>query len=325
MSSDIYLKIKNNSAQPQNIVLFDVVGVNAGQNAIGQNTKYQWDITDILQNAILYNQTALVLLAADINTGIYQALTYVNPDGVFNNVAQVVTGLNSFNIGVFSNNGNIVTGYCSSFILSSLNLCILTTAVAAPEATTDVNGTLIYDPGYTDGLIGNFTRISLLNAFWINNPANLINGPFNRAAITSPLAPVTVKTMSLIAQLQTTVAKTVYVGISFTGSVNNGGGSLYLNNNLVWGVNNSSEENAVASNVNTILGTAFTTNTIMDTLFHIVPITLQPGNNLIQAEFNRSIAMEIYDNTAAEIAAATSYAGLSLLYSSIDNVGQQLF
>jgi len=319
-----YLNIVNRSAAPQRVTLFDVVGAYNTQNAAAQNTMYQWDVTTVLLNAASYLQASLLLVAAPVSTGIYQAYTYNNPAGVFTTVEEIVTGLNSMGVGVFSNNGNIVTGYNSMFLLSSISCFNSSLAIANSDITTCINGSLIYDAGYSTGLIGNLAKINPVNLFWINNPASLIAGPYNRSAIISDNF-TNDKQNALFYQLQSDVAKTVYIGMAFTDGVNNGGASLYLNNELVWAVTNNAEQNAVAANVNSILGTAYTPAAIMYSLFHIVPVNLVAGSNLIQVDFNAGLALQVYDNTAAEIAAATSEAALTILLNSAGFVGQTLY
>lgn len=324
---DIYLKIRNTSTSAQRVYLFDVVGKYNAVNSIGNGTsvtRYEWDITASLATAIFRGFTWLTVIAAANPSGNYQLYTYENPGGVWANVDEVVVGLNTLGLGVFSNIGNIIMSSNDAFLISSINLGISDNATAETEANSDINGSLIYDSGYTNGLIGNFTRINLGNAFWINNPPGIIDGPFNRSAVTFPTAP-SFKVGSYFVQIDSLVTKVVYVGISFVGSISDGGSNLYLNNALVWRVTTNAEEAAVAANVNAILGTAYPQVTIMESLFHIVPVTLQPGRNIFQVDFTGAIAMEIYDNTAVQIAAATGYGGLNVLFKGSDQVGQPVF
>lgn len=322
VDQEVIIDIVNKTAQKQKVVLFDVVGAYNSQNAAAQDIKYQWDITSSLITAGIFNQSMLAVIAALNPNGSYQLFTYTNPGGTFTSAQEVVTGLNSFGIGKFTNVGNIITTFNANYLISSLNLCNLLIANSGVSGFSDVNGSLIYDAGYTTGLIGNLSRISTGNSFWINGASNTVDGPFNRSAIAGISQPA-----AFFGQIDSDVQKTVYIGVSFYRglAVFFPPASLYLNNQLVWEIVNQSQANAVAANVNTILGTAFIDNDIMESLFHIVPVTLMKGRNIIQGDFQAIMGLEVYDNTPAEIAGATSYAELNLLYSSRDYIGQQLF
>lgn len=322
VEQEIIINAVNKTNQKQKVVLFDVAGAYNNQNAAAQNVKYEWDITSSLTVAGLFNQSQLAVIAAKNPSGSYQLYTYTNPGGTFTTAAEVVAGLNSFGIGVFANVGNIITTFSTNYLISSLNLCNLTPAIPEVSGFFDVNGSLIYDAGYSTGLIGNLSRISPGNSFWINGAPNNVEGPYNRSGINGIEQP-----SSFFAQLDSDVEKTVYIGVSFYRGLGVffPPASLYLNNQLVWEVLTISAAQAVGTNVNTILGTSFSYNEIMESLWHIVPVTLKKGRNIIQGDFLQGMGLEVYDNTAADIAAATSYSQLNLLYSSANYIGQQLF
>jgi hypothetical protein len=128
-----------------------------------------------------------------------------------------------------------------------------------------------------------------------------------------------------IAQIQSNAAKTVYIGFGFDNF-----GELYVNNQKIVSITTIAEQDAVAANIGAILGGSYPGSAVLFRFWQIVPVQLQAGQNIIQViNINTSssgcFGMEIYDNTAAEIAAATSYADLTMLYRSIDAVGTDLF
>lgn len=107
-------------------------------------------------------------------------------------------------------------------------------------------------------------------------------------------------------------------------------GELYLNGVKIIDLPDNTALNAVAANVNAGLGTAYTNSNISFVVWSIIPVSLIAGNNLIQFSAKGNInldvmGLEVYDNTAAEIAAATSASQLNVLFSSIDYVGQLMF
>lgn len=314
---DFYLRIKNKTQISQPVILFDVVGAYNDQNGITTAlTGYSWDMTAELVSASFFGLDTLVVLAAGIS-GIYNMYTYVNPSGTFTTAEQVLTGLNSFSIGTFYREGNIIKIDNPTYTFSSINLVQLVVAAAITNVTFGLGGSLIYNSGFSTGLIGSLGRISTGNPFWINQVA-MTDGPLNRSALDGSSS---ASQAGLFANINSATAKTVYVG--FSSSVDM---KLYVNNELIVSVVTGAEKAALAANVNSILGTAFTGSGILGECWHIIPINLVAGNNLLQVTPSKSIfGLEVYDNTASEIDAATGYGDLTLLYSSVDYIGQNLF
>jgi hypothetical protein len=140
--------------------------------------------------------------------------------------------------------------------------------------------------------------------------------------------------LGLFANVNVASAKTVYIGFSFSRSAasvdSSNFGELYLNGVKIIDLPDNTALNAVAANVNAGLGTAYTNSNISFVVWSIIPVSLIAGNNLIQFSAKGNInldvmGLEVYDNTAAEIAAATSASQLNVLFSSIDYVGQLMF
>lgn len=324
----IYLKIQNNTTVVQPVVLFDVVGAYNAQNALANGNKYQWDLTDILFDAFNFDARMLSLLAAPDAQSDYDALRCEMPiaPGDPVSAADVVAALNTLGVGSFLNNGDdTISLYNSSgYLFSTLSVGFAPVAIADTSIKSVVNGSLIYDEGYTTDLVGGLSRISLLNAFWNNQPiASTTKGPYNRCAVIG----AGFFSGALFFNLQSDVEKTVYIGSSVAtpGMFGNPRSALYLNNKLVYQILSDVEQGHCLDNINTNLGTSYNGySTVSQDFFFILPVKLVPGINIISFDLRSGGALEVYDNTPAEIAAATSLADLNILYSSVDYIGQQL-
>lgn len=333
-----FLQITNNTSQTLPVVLFDFVGAYNGVNAIpGDIPKYTYDLTPALNDAIAKSLNTVAVLAAPYNTGIYELFTAINiGSATFTTAAQIVSALNTMGIGQFNIvAGNTIEIISRQYILSSISTTSPDPALHSTTFGTNftLGGSLIYDPGYTSGLIGSFTQIDPGNSFWINTLSDF-EGPYNRTNIYANKNDDIDR--SFFANIYSAIAKTVYVGFSFSnrnGLNNNSSFAyLYLNNNKIVDVSSNAMLTALASDVNTQLSTAYTAAEITYTCWFIIPVQLQAGNNLLQMiDFNNNAVqmnvagLEVYDNTFDEIKDATSYSQLNLLFSSIDYLNKPLF
>lgn len=333
----MYVRVKNNTSAVQNIVLFDVAGAYNAQNAINGTTTYSVDMTADLAAAITKGLHTVTVLAISPGQTGYQLYTVNNAGNLpFQNIDQVVTALNNLSIGIFFVvAGNTIAVQGRGYTFSNISITSLLTAqhdtnTYGTNFTT--GGSLIYDPGYSLDLKGNFNQISLANAFW-KNTFGSFNGPYNRCNVYAN-NPDNVE-LSLFGNFNAAQSKTVYIGISFsknTGTNQSSFAQLYLNNVKLINVTTNSELNGIASNVNTILGTAYTGSEITYICWHIIPVVLQAGNNVVQLVSKSNVTaainfmgLEVYDNTSAEIQAATSYSELNVLFSGIQYSGKSLF
>lgn len=176
-------------------------------------------------------------------------------------------------------------------------------------------GTLIYNPGYGVGGDGTFTLVQ--NAFWQNQPKNLTEGPLNRNGLwaddgtpgDSIDAPIN-EWIGFVQRIDAPATKTYYIGIA-------GDNLCRLKVNGVTVV--SFNEISMNSSISAYFGTPFD-STLTFKFWHIFPVTLNAGPNFLELEgYNGgsvgSFGAEIYDNTAAELAAATNYGSINLLWS----------
>lgn len=333
----ILVQVKNNTLSNQNIVLFDVTGAYNSQNAIAGTTTFSADLTADIANATAKGLYTVAVLAIAPGQTTYQLYTANNEGNApFTTVSQVLTALNNLGIGTFYQvAGNNIAVQSMGYTYSNISLTQILTAAhdsAIFGNTYTTGGSLIYDPGFTQGLVGNFTQISLANAFW-KNTGGSFNGPYNRSSIYANN--VNDIDLSLFANINMSTARTVYIGISFSVYVGFNLSTyteLYVNGQKIVDITSNATLTAMAANVNGILGTAYTNSNISFVCWHIIPVSLTAGNNVIQMidKSNSGIqvdamGIEVYDNTAAEIQAATSYSELNLLFSGIQYSGSPLF
>lgn len=186
-------------------------------------------------------------------------------------------------------------------------------AVKVGVNTFAMCGTLVYDPGYIINGNGTYVQINTSVAFWKNSPSictagNTTNGPFNRNSIWSPTtAPGQIVGFSFCIDIPET--KVYYIGMGFDNL-----GTIRLNGQTLLQTGNTTSE---------------------DPLLHwkIYPVTIPAGSNVLEVIGQNTmdplpnpaaIGVEIYDNTAAEIIASTGYGGLTIIFRSLDYVGQPI-
>lgn len=177
-------------------------------------------------------------------------------------------------------------------------------------------GTRIYNPGFTPSNVENYVMppseiyaVKYTAVQWKSTTGS--DGPMNRAAIWVD-SDCNGSPNGLTAGAQTTVAAAIFnAGVSRTIFVGVGGDNNYkliVNGEIV---------------VETVVG-----GTVNFALWHIFPVTIMSGTNLINVvgtgdgSVNDAIAMTIYDNTALEISTATTDANLNILFTTLSLVGE---
>ncbi len=321
-AAPLYLNIINTSNKPQPASIFNA------QNQGGQTSlfpTYSWDLTAALADAALYNSNYLTVVARPNSNGApYQQFTYTSPS-TFTTVTQVLNALNLLGIGTFSNpSGNNVTLSTSGpYVLSTINISNAYPALLSPFNTYNKFGALVYDTGYQSNGVGNFTRINPAVPFWINPLFTLSDGRMNNNSMWNNAIPVPLnQQVGISTQITVPVDQQVYLALSADDK-----GFVYLNNkNII-----TFDVVAMGINIGNILGPSFDDGTQAFSFWHAYPINLVAGVNTIQAQNVNSsglrggIGVEIYNNTAAEILAATGYGDLDLLFGSASYAGQNLF
>jgi hypothetical protein len=171
-------------------------------------------------------------------------------------------------------------------------------------------GTYIYDPGFNVNGTGTSSQIPTSNAFWINGPSNTTSGPLNRCGLWTTSA-LSNQDIGFSVCINITDSKQYYVGIG-------GDNRCRI---LIDGVV------VVDQNVSALATQYSTDAQVTFKLWHVYPVTLTSGPHIIELIGHNdsgaaSLGAEIYNNTAAELISATSYSGLTLVFSTKDYIGQ---
>lgn len=199
---------------------------------------------------------------------------------------------------------------------------IAATPPTASEVTitaTDVDystcGSYIYDPGYSLNGTGSSTQINTAISFWVNGAglcaSNVTNaGPLNRTGLWATTT-MDDQTIGFAVCLTLAETKTYYIGMGCDnlGIVKLDGVEII-------------HQDPTALGVQYGIGVTATFK-----VWHIYPVELSAGNHILELiGYNdtgiAAFGMEIYDNTAAEIAAATGYGDLNMIFTSTDYIGQ---
>lgn len=179
-------------------------------------------------------------------------------------------------------------------------------------------GTYIVDPGYNSDGTGASTQISLANPYWRNGLVlcgnnNLIDGPMNRCALWATTDTGGGQTVGFSVCINITESKTYMVGIACDNF-----GTIKLDGEVVV----MQDEAAIQAQYSGIVGATFK-------FWFIYPLNIPAGAHYIELIGTNSgsaaaLACQIYNNTPAEIAAATSDGDLNFIFNSADYVGQPI-
>lgn len=320
--SSILLNLQNTTPFVQPISVMNPnpaqVGDGGGSGNAPQNS-YTYDIS---KEIILSNDYSFTYLSViySVNGGNYQINT-IDYGSVLNSAQAFVNALNSLGqslfyvinsttIGCFSisPNGN---NYYYSSISSNGNY---TTNSFVGSDLYGIYGSLIYNNGYSINGVGTIQRINTSNTFWINSTPNTTEGRFNNSGVWSSAIQTPLPSsngVGIYANINVSQSKNVYIGISMGYGVQY---QLFVNNLQVLSTN----DNDMSVSINNQIGVN-SYKPIRD-FWNIYPIFLNAGNNLISAyiagNLIKDISFQVYDNTSAQIASATSYAGLNILFDS---------
>lgn len=190
-------------------------------------------------------------------------------------------------------------------------------AVSQLVSQYSVNGAYIYDPGYTIRLVGSRTLLTS-QPHWKEIPGQIV-GPMNRNGIwldsdcNGVKDPLTAgQELQFTHPITLSVPKTVYVGI--------GGDNTFrfqINSTVVVDCDMAfpAGGDPVGANFN---------------FWHLFPVTIPSGTSYLNFAAvgdgltNNAFAAVIYDNTYAELIAATSDATLTILYRTFDSIGSPI-
>lgn len=191
------------------------------------------------------------------------------------------------------------------------------TLVAVNFASYSSCGSYIYDLGYNINGTGTSSQINLANPFWKNGGTcvdnNTTDGPLNRSGVWASVAQLN-QDIGFGVCINIPESKTYYVAI---GSDNHG--IIQLD-----GVSIVNQDVAALAAQYPSAGLL-----VCFRIWHIYPVNIPAGNHILTLLGHNdsgpaSVGCEVYDNTSAEIIAATGYPDLNLVFSSKDYVGQQV-
>lgn len=192
-----------------------------------------------------------------------------------------------------------------------------------PQVTIEKNGisygtcgTYIYSPGFNLDGTGTSTKIPVTNSFWYNGLGNCsdgdtVSGPINRAGLWTTVATEN-QDIGYSKCITVPETKVYYVGIACDNY-----GIIRLDATTI-----VSQNEAALNTKYSAVGACFK-------VFHIYPVLIPKGNRILEGIGHNTagpaaLAVEIYDNTAAEIMAATSYANLNVIFSTKDFIGEEV-
>ena len=164
------------------------------------------------------------------------------------------------------------------------------------------NGTRFFDSGYTIGGTGSVQATSTTNNIWYNQVPNSSTGPMNRCAIwytANTLQNTWIGFSTCLSASTINATKTYYVG---TGADNEF--RLVLDGQVI---------------IDTTYGSMPATDKFK--YWNVYPVTIPAGNHTLELyglDFGivAGFGMEIYDNTLAQLTAATSTSNLNIIWTS---------
>lgn len=195
------------------------------------------------------------------------------------------------------------------------------TLVAKTFASYSTCGAYIYDPGYNVNGTGTSSQISLSNAFWRNGAglcadATTTDGPLNRNGVWAS-STQNDQDIGFGVCVDVTEEKTYYIGMGCDnyGIVKLDGSEIIHQDPAALGIQYGMDAQVTFK------------------IWHIYPVVISAGSHILELIGHNdsgvaAMGMEIYNNTPAEIAAATTYgtgAGqLNAIFRSFDYIGQNV-
>jgi hypothetical protein len=196
------------------------------------------------------------------------------------------------------------------------------TAPTAGENTVEKNntaystcGAYIYHEGYNINGTGTADHVDITNPFWLNGAtpacgnATTTEGPLNRCGLWS-VTEASDQDVGFPVCLDIAEGKIYYIGMGTDnlGIINLDGVNIITQDPTALGAQYS-------------IGAAATFK-----VWHIYPVFIPSGPHILEILGHNdsgaaAMGCEIYDNTPAEIIAATSYGDLNLIFSSKDYIG----
>lgn len=196
-------------------------------------------------------------------------------------------------------------------------------------------GTLIFNSGYAPNGTGPFTQIPYTNPFWVNGTgypafpsASNTQGPLNRSGIWSPTV-TNPQTIGFSVCIDVPEDGIYYVGMGCDdfGQINVDGNVLVTQNKATMLTYLQAHGYAYPGGLDT--------QQVCFNFWYVYPVFLTAGTHVVEIIGNNvsgalpggaDIGCEVYNLTAAELTAVTSYAamGAGLIFSSKDYIGKPI-
>jgi hypothetical protein len=184
--------------------------------------------------------------------------------------------------------------------------------VSATDTNYGVFGTFIYDPGFNVNGTGVSNQVTFGNPFWRNGPGDETSGPLNRCGLWTTTA-LSNQDIGFSVCLHLPESKVYYIGV---------GGDNKCRITVDGTVLVDQDIAALATQYGADAQIAFR-------VWHVYPVTLSAGPHIIEliGHNDSSVAAlgaEIYNNTPAELIAATGYGDLNLIFSTMNYIGEEV-
>lgn len=177
-------------------------------------------------------------------------------------------------------------------------------------------GSYIYDAGYNSNGTGTSNQITTANTYWVNGAGlcadnTTVDGPMNRCALWAT-STMSNQTVGFAVCIDITETKTYYIAMGCDNF-----GTIRLDSEII-----VEQDQSALDTQYSIGGACFK-------VWHIYPVEIPSGSHIIEIIGNNvsgiaGLGCQIYDNTSAEIIAATSDGDLNLIFNSVDYVGQPI-
>lgn len=213
------------------------------------------------------------------------------------------------------------TGYTLASDESSCFIIVTTDATppTSPENTVvksaiqySTCGSYIYNPGFNINGTGTSTQITLANAFWKNGGTcadnTTVDGPMNRSALWATTTADN-QDVGFAICITITESKTYFIGVGCD------------NRSII-----KFDGNVIVSQDEAALDAQYSVGGACFKVWHIYPLNIIPGTYILECIGHNdsgiaAFACQVYNNTAAEIIAATNNSMLNFIFNSADFVG----
>lgn len=314
--TEIKIQIINNTNQPQTVSFFD--STDSPDNPIAVQDKYTFNtntltgLTSGFVFSVIQNGISSIIQSSNnqvfTNTG-SDVCDIINNSGVF---PELVFAYDATNIYVYSN--NIIFQSITMYSYSELT-------TSATSTTQNTIGALIYDLGFNSNSgVGVPTALPNI-PLWVNVGANNVDGAFNRCGSGLAMPFPGVFRFATILNINVPTTGIYYIGLNV---------NVFISEQILYWIYINKirvlrfQPNLMRPNIINYTGIDPAPNStpILSNMFLIYPIQLNKGDNEFiindllsqQPQTNALQGIEIYNNTKAEIQAATNVSDLDIIF-----------